>query len=258
MFSWRRFAVAAALSVATGAQASTYSDLWWNPLESGWGANVVQQDDTAFVTLFVYGADGKPTWFSGDARIVAIAAGNLPQFSGSLYRAQGPYFGGPFNPSDVHATRVGDLGIETLAADRLRLTYEVDGVRVVKELIRQTFKTAFSGGTYLGAFNLRQSLPGGTPIGTFMYQGEVSVVVENGQARVSVLDNFRRQCDYQGAYAQAGKLATVNGHFTCGDGTQGTFEITSLEVTTHGITGQLRTASATLNENGRFAAARQF
>ena len=31
------------------------TDLWWNPAESGWGMNVIQQGDTSFVTMFVYG-----------------------------------------------------------------------------------------------------------------------------------------------------------------------------------------------------------
>ena len=57
--------LAAALLAATlgTARAGQYSDLWWNPQESGWGLNLVQQDETAFVTLFVYDAENRPTWY---------------------------------------------------------------------------------------------------------------------------------------------------------------------------------------------------
>jgi len=49
--------IIAALLAATGlcAHANTYTDLWNNANEPGWGMNVVQQLETAFVTLFVYG-----------------------------------------------------------------------------------------------------------------------------------------------------------------------------------------------------------
>lgn len=257
MQGWKKFASAAALSIAMGAQASQFSDLWWNPQESGWGANVVQQDDTVFVTLFVQAPDGAPVWYSGAARMVAIAPGNLPQFSGTLHRTKGPWFGGPFNPANVRTSPVGNLGIETLANDRMRLTYEVDGVSVTKDLVRQTFRQAFAGGNYLASFNLRQSLPGGAPFGTFAYGADVVAIVENAEAHLRVLNDFGRECNYRGAYAQAGKLTSVNGNFNCSDGTQGAFQITDLEVTAHGITGQLRTTSATLVESGRFAGARR-
>ncbi len=74
-----RLAIAAALAAASlsspVASAATvpvnigsqYTDLWWNPQENGWGMNVVQQGETAFITLFVYGPDDKPTWYVASA-----------------------------------------------------------------------------------------------------------------------------------------------------------------------------------------------
>ena len=40
-------------------RATDYTDIWYVPTESGWGANVVQSDLFLFVTFFVYGPDGK-------------------------------------------------------------------------------------------------------------------------------------------------------------------------------------------------------
>jgi hypothetical protein len=40
------------------------SDIWWVPEESGWGLNLIHQGNTLFGTLFVYGSDGTPRWYS--------------------------------------------------------------------------------------------------------------------------------------------------------------------------------------------------
>ncbi len=41
-----------------------YTNMWWaGPPESGWGVSVVKRADTTFNVLFVYDADGKPTWY---------------------------------------------------------------------------------------------------------------------------------------------------------------------------------------------------
>ena len=39
------------------------SDLWWIPDESGWGFQIVQRDSVIFLTMFVYGSAGAPTWY---------------------------------------------------------------------------------------------------------------------------------------------------------------------------------------------------
>src|SRR5436190_23144345 len=73
-FSMRSFRVLlAALATATlcaftapthASLGTNFTDQWWNPDEPGWGASVLQQYDTLFVDLFVYGPDGKPVWYT--------------------------------------------------------------------------------------------------------------------------------------------------------------------------------------------------
>ena len=61
------FVTAAMCLFAAPSRASlgtNFSDQWWNPNESGWGASVLQQYDTLFIDLFVYGPNGQPTWFT--------------------------------------------------------------------------------------------------------------------------------------------------------------------------------------------------
>jgi cyclophilin family peptidyl-prolyl cis-trans isomerase len=40
-----------------------YTDLWWNPNESGWGVTLTQQFGIIFAAWFVYDTSGKPVWY---------------------------------------------------------------------------------------------------------------------------------------------------------------------------------------------------
>lgn len=246
---------AAAATVAPSL-GSDYSDLWWNPLESGWGMNVVQQGEVAFVTLFVYGPDGKPTWYvASDARAFALDSAGNPAFRGTLYKTTGPWLGGPFDPSQVTVQAVGQLVIEPRAEARLNVNYTAEGVSVSKDVVRQTFEIPSLGATHHGSFRLRQAVPGQAPWGTRDYTGDVMVHVEAGQAYLRVEDGGGK-CEYRGAHGQSGRFGRIAGEYECADGARGTFEVTDFEVTRQGITGYMRMWSPTLNQHGRFAAAR--
>lgn len=256
----KQLAAAAAAGAALSASAGPYTDLWWNPQESGWGVNVVQQLETAFVTLFVYGPDGKPTWLvASDARITAYSgSGGLPVFSGTLFRTEGASHAGPWDPSKSRTVPVGELQLEVLAKDRMRVHYTADGATVVREVVRQTWQEPGLVGTYASKFVLRQSVPGSPPYATRDYEADVMVHFEGGTAYFRVDESNGRRCEYRGPYQQTGKLAKVAGTFSCNllAPNVGTFEITDLEVTDNGFTGYLRTYAETRNEYGRFGAAR--
>jgi hypothetical protein len=257
----RKWLVALALACAIPAHAGQYSDMWWNPTESGWGVNVVQQLDTAFVTLFVYGPDGKPAWYvAPEARITAYTSSGLPFFAGALYRTSGPWHGGVFNPSQVTVTPVGQVTLEALSLNHMRVRYSADGANnVVKDITRQTWDVPLLASNYAAQFILRQARPGEVPFGTRQFQADVLLhLAEDGQAFIRVDDHLGIRCEYRGPYSQGGKLARVSGEFTCsgGDALAGSFEVSELEATEHGITGFLRTFAPGLNSYGRFAAAR--
>jgi hypothetical protein len=86
------------------------SDLWWNPNESGWGVNLVEQGTILFATLFVYDANGRAHWYvSPDMQASSL---NTPTdqpvtFMGTLYETTGPVAAENFNPSQVVGRRVG-------------------------------------------------------------------------------------------------------------------------------------------------------
>src|SRR5256885_16653834 len=85
----KRFFVAVLLCVAAGrAAAVDYTDIWYIPAEAGWGVNVVQSDAFLFITFFIYGSDGKPTWFVGN--VTTQDAGR--NFNGQLFSTTGTYY----------------------------------------------------------------------------------------------------------------------------------------------------------------------
>lgn len=254
----KRVAAAAAFALTcAGAQAGLYSDLWYDPREPGWGLNVVQQDETAFVTLFVYDAQRKPTWLvASDASVIAYA-GTMPIFAGTLYRTEGSPHSAPHAPPDL--TPVGEVSLELVSRNRMRVHYRVDGAAYVKEVVRQTFAETPVTGNYLGHFYLRQSRPGEPPYGASIYHGEMLLLVDSeGTAILRVTDHLSRQCDYRGPYVQEGKLARFAGTFTCsgGDALSGTFEVTDLEASAHGVSAALRMNGSGILQLGRFAAVR--
>ncbi len=251
-------APAPAIAAADG-PGRNYSDLWWNPAESGWGMNLVHQGDTAFATLFVYGPDGKPTWyFASQLLPFAEDASGSPALRGALYKAAGPWLGGAFDPSKVRVEPVGQLVIEPRAGAKLYVGYTAEGVAVEKLLERQTFATPDLGSSYHGALNLRIARPGGPVIGSRQIPADVLLHVDGASFFMRVEETFSR-CEYRGTRTAAGRKASVTGTYACtgpespGDGA---FELRDFEVTEHGFTGYLDTRSAERHQYGRIGVAR--
>jgi hypothetical protein len=258
--AWILGAMVIVLSAA--ATASEYTDLWWKPDESGWGVSVVQQEDTAFVMVYAYGSDGRPTWYvASDARISGYV-GAQPVFSGALHRARGPALGAAFDPAQVEMTAAGTLQLETLSRDRLRLHFSADGTSITKELVRLTWRRPDIDAYHVASFGLRQATPAGAPYGSLVYAADARLQLEGDVMVLRADDQFGRVCVYTGTREQAGKVAVVTGRFDCSAGTNGllpragTFIVTGLELTANGFTGYLRTSSDAGHEYGRFSGTR--
>jgi lysyl endopeptidase len=116
-----------------------YTDLWWNPAESGWGVNVNHQGNTLFATLFTYDASGKDLWLS-------MSDGTLQpdgSYVGELIRTTGPRFNAaPWNPAQVSRTSVGTMRFAFTTANTGILTYTVNGIPVTKNIERISFAAA--------------------------------------------------------------------------------------------------------------------
>jgi hypothetical protein len=140
-----RSALGLILSLAcAAAQAANYSDIWWNPAESGWGITLADHESNLFGVWYTYRADGKPVWytipggtFSSDRRT----------FTGDVYLAHGSsYTLATFDSSQVGATKVGtatfDFAPANQPAGSATFSYNVNGVSKSSHIERQSFGNA--------------------------------------------------------------------------------------------------------------------
>lgn len=136
-----------ALTIASRAGAASYFDLWYDPAESGWGVQVVQSNTFQFLTFFIYGADGKPTWYT--AQLTEDAAGN---YNGPLYATTGTYFASPWNPAQFTVTAAGTASFQPNGAYRATLVYALTGSPpVTKTIQRQSLTAHVLAGSYSGS-----------------------------------------------------------------------------------------------------------
>jgi hypothetical protein len=121
---------------ATTAPATDYTDLWWNPNESGWGLNLVQHPSRAiFGVWYTYEMDGTRTWYV----MPSGTWSDSTTYTGSLFTTVGPPFTAPFNPGQVESRQVGSATITFSDANNGVFSYSVDGVSGAKSITRQPF-----------------------------------------------------------------------------------------------------------------------
>ncbi len=124
------------VSVSASLADPNYSDLWWNPLESGWGLGVTHHESgQVFAVWYTYESDGKPTWYvlPGGAWV------DRTTFSGTIYRTSGPPFAGNFDPAAVTRVAAGQGTLAFSTRDSGTFTYTIDGVQGSKSIVRQPF-----------------------------------------------------------------------------------------------------------------------
>ena len=236
--------IAAAALVAFGfslpAAASTsgvdYTDLWYDPNESAWGINLIQQGGTIFATVFVYGPDRTPHWF-----VASEMSGGGNGYSGVLYQTSGPAFNGPWT-GGVTAPPVGSISVNFSSPNTGTLSYTASGSSVTKSIQRQTFRGNDLGGRYFGAFVGQAS--GCAASGNVAASGEFDIAHSNPAAGGTVRIELRSiwpntgTCIYNGNFAPNGKSGTITGTYTCTLGpTNGTFTISEVTATRTGFSG---------------------
>lgn len=215
-------------------QTADFSDLWWNPNESGWGANVAQQNDILFVTLFVYGPNGSPTWYVASGTTWTGQSASTPTFTGKLYQTSGPFFTGAFNPANVTVTEVGTLTFAASGANAATLTYSVNGAVVTKSVQRQTFRTNDINGTFIGASAGTWAGCGGTRNGYQEDRATYSFTLANSSVQFRE-DGTGSTCIYTGTYTPTGRLGTMAGGGQCSDGSNQTFTASEVDVNSQAI-----------------------
>ena len=129
--------------IANPANAQNYSDIWWNPAESGWGLTIADHNSQLFAVWYTYDVNGRPTWFTIPGGTFSNGKRN---FSGDIYQTAGPAYNQPFVASQVTATKVGtasfDFSPAGQAAGKASFTYSIGTVNQTKIIERQPFGNA--------------------------------------------------------------------------------------------------------------------
>jgi hypothetical protein len=229
-----------------------YSDLWWNPNESGWGMQVVQTGSVIFVTMFVYDQNNNPIWYTATGTFQSNFV-----WTGDLYQASGPWFGTiPFNPGAVSLTKVGTLTFAVPTSPvQGTVTYSVNGVVVTKAIQRQTLTFDNFGGTYQGMFKQVLTCTNPTQNGTFDVPVSMTISHAAGMTFTMISTGQSATCTYTGTYGQDGRMGRVSGGtYSCTDGTAGSFQFFEMYVNITGFssrgTFQNQTCSATFHLGG--------
>lgn len=265
-----RFVLLAALILLSGTvrAATSFSndvtDLWWNPDESGWGVNLIQQSNVVFATFFVYDTNGEPHWYvASDLRAANVPTDIRYQFTGRLYETTGPAFSAAsFNAGAVTRRDVGPMTFEFFPPDNGRVIYSVDGVAVDKVVTRQTWAANDFSGKYAGGvvtirspFNAAGCAP---PVGaqlfsdiTITHSGtSVSMTAVRGAAPPDEL------CTYTGSYSQTGHMGRIEGAYSCNGGANGSFVLREAEVGVNGLSAAYTATDRGCGVYGNFSAIR--
>ena len=113
-----------------------YTDLWWNPSESGWGLSITHQFNVMFLGWYVYDSAGNPVWYVAPSCNVNFSQNGC---TGTLYRTTGPPFGPTFDSSQVQAFAAGTVSVSFSDSNNGTLSYIVNGVSIAKTITRQLF-----------------------------------------------------------------------------------------------------------------------
>ena len=235
---FRQYAAAAlcSLGFALPASATTFgtdwTDLWFNPQESGWGINFSHQYNTLFATMFIYENDRSPHWV-----VASEMNGSGNAYSGGLYQTSGPGFSGPWT-GGVTQTAVGSMSVNFTSIGTATLSYSVGATTVTKNIQRQTFRSNNLAGNWFGG------LVGTTNCSppNVLAHGPMEITHSNFQAGGTVrillrfITNASHTCEFNGNYTALGKIGSITGTYSCTAGpTTGTFTMTELSANRNGF-----------------------
>lgn len=215
-------------ALAANTWGTDFSDLWWKPSESGWGANVAHQGEIIFMTVFVYGADNRVRWFVAPA-MTSQGGTSSSTFIGTLHETAGPYLGdATFDPQAVGIRTVGNATLQFGAIESGVLTYSVDGALVTKAIERQTFRANNLAGSYFGSEN---GTVAGCGTGSAGFENQTALTVSHSGNAVSINTTLSAtlSCTYAGTYSQSGRMGRIQGSMTCTNGSQGSFTAVEVE-----------------------------
>lgn len=237
---------------------SMFSDLWWRSpgaSEDGWGMTVDHQDQVMFITLYVYRADTSSYWAVATLNHVD---GSRYTFTGDLYDAHGPWFGGPYSATPYVPRKVGTATFTAPDPLHATLSYTVDGTPVSKTLERQTLRNLDFSGTYLGAITfVTSSCANPLDNGDVTADSGPMTITQTGAGVTIAYIGTEAACNFAGTYAQSGGVGSLPATVSCTGGIAGTFNLSNMQWSTAGMTATVSGRLQNCDINGAVAGAVQ-
>lgn len=199
--------------IALPARAANYQDLWWNPNESGWGIQIVQQADTLFLTWFIYNNAGQPTWVVSDG-VTRIASSPNVVYRGRVVAATGTFFGAPTWGAITPRVAGADVTLTFTDARTGTLTYTVDGTTVTKPITRQSLAPIDLSGIYFGGIS--RSASGCATAGLNGSSAANSTIrVTHAGNNIDIMETGGFSCRFTGTVQQFGSIFEGSGNYQC-------------------------------------------
>jgi hypothetical protein len=233
----RRLAAIVAFAFAGQVHAFTWTALWWNPAESGWGVTITEQGNVIVLTFLVYGEDRLPHWYEAAAYPGSPPETGYPAWTGDMYESTGPFYGGPFNPATVTTRKVGTVTFSPATPGTATLKYSIDGVVVTKPIERQSFQPIRLVGVYRGGYRVTESNCAGYPVDEPGNNGNILVGITNMTSN-SVTGSLTIGIGFNGGscgkivpgtYKQYGNIFEI-ANATCSTATWSSLSLTDLDV----------------------------
>ncbi|HET7095993.1 MAG TPA: hypothetical protein VFJ68_01295 [Casimicrobiaceae bacterium] len=216
----RKIVVAALLYLASlSAGALEFTDVYYSPNDGGgWGVFVVQSDTFQFLAFFVYGQDGKPTWYS--CQLTVNVAGS---YTGTLYASTGSYYAAPWDPTAQHTIGVGSCTFSPIDIYNATLTYSLtNGPTVVKQIQRFPLTPYVLGGNYSGSMTGSIGGCNDPSNNDPAFRGRYGLnVTQNGDQSAALTFTFVDMthtgivCTLSGPLTHYGRLYQLNGQASC-------------------------------------------
>jgi hypothetical protein len=239
----RRLVLVALLAVSFSARAAEYTDVYYDAAEDGWGVFLVQSDTTQFLAFFIYGPDGKPTWY-----VAILADDGTGKFTGTLYATTGTYFPNPWQGKST--VEAGTASFTPSDPYHATLSYTVNGVgTVTKAVQRQTLTAYVLSGNYSGSGSgsINSCVNPGQNEPTYRSRFGLTVA-QTGDQSASLVFTFVDAahtglvCTIAGPLTHIGRLYQLNGESSCTVngapvGQAQAVTIDAFHTTSHGIEG---------------------
>lgn len=246
--------IGAAAPVHATATLTNYSDLWWVPAEPGNGYAIAQQADRMFITVYVFGSNSQPTWYSALLVDQGPQTDGSTRFAGNVFHSSGSPLGTAFDPAAVLTTAVGTASFRSTTAERGTLSYNVGALSLTKQIERFLLKADDFAGSYLGGTSdITSNCTNPANNGIRTEEAGTFTVVQ-----VTNLMEIRGpRCSYVGTAAQLGQVLRFDSTYRCTDGASGVATFFDLRVEPGGISGRYTGVGSSCNFAGNLGFARK-